>query len=341
LSAIRVLWIDDDAGFVRPLAAFLSRCGCEVARLTAGRTALAALGGASFDVVVIEWHLSDVSGRDLLAAFVNTPPSTPVLVLSRYIDLESAREAGRLGACRVRRKPIGCVDLLAEIRNCATPDALPAPSEWSWTARARDLLLDAAAGLATSPAQTGDVAVDILKRLARLLTEPGASIPEIASGTRAFRHLRSSPECKLDIAIDACRIIDAAVFDFSSLEPVILDVVAEFQRCGGETRLSEEATARRLGVSSSHLGRLLRRQTRLDWRGWSVAARLRVVLRDLGSSAAPLKMIAFDRGWHSYEQFCRDVHDQLSISPGEFRKVIRSRDQDAQVGVSTLQAGII
>jgi DNA-binding NarL/FixJ family response regulator len=341
LGAIRVLWIDDDAGFVRPLAAFLSRSGCDVTRLATGRSAIAALGCGSFDVIVIEWQLSDIPGRDLLERFAGADVTVPVLVLSRYVDLESAREAGRLGACRVRRKPIGCVDLLVDIKACAATHTPPPSAEWSWTARARDLLLGAAADLAASPGRAAGDGADTLRQLGSLLTERDASIPEIASGTKAFKYLRFSAGHGVASAMEACRILDAAVFDSRSLDPVIVDVVAEFECNTSVTRLSEAGTARRLGVSSSHLGRLLCRQTHLDWRSWSVAARFRSVLRDLGSTGAPLKTIAFAHGWRSYEQFCRSVRYQLGVSPGEFRNVVRFRDRDAQVDVSVLQASII
>ena len=63
-----ILITEDDVAFARMLESFLSRKGYDVTTRYNGQEALAAMGDASFDLLITDLKLPDTSGIDLLDA---------------------------------------------------------------------------------------------------------------------------------------------------------------------------------------------------------------------------------------------------------------------------------
>jgi DNA-binding NtrC family response regulator len=104
LVGLSVLVVDDEALLRRRLAAHLEALGADVTSvetLAAARNQIAAL---EFDFVLLDIHLPDGLGLDLLRAGT-IPPSTGVVVMTAQGGVEGAVEAMRFGALDYLVKP--------------------------------------------------------------------------------------------------------------------------------------------------------------------------------------------------------------------------------------------
>ncbi len=104
LAGLGVLVVDDEALLRRRLAAHLEALGADVTiveTLAAARNQIAAL---EFDFVLLDIHLPDGLGLDLLRAGT-IPPTTGVVVMTAQGGVEGAVEAMRFGALDYLVKP--------------------------------------------------------------------------------------------------------------------------------------------------------------------------------------------------------------------------------------------
>jgi signal transduction histidine kinase len=107
----RLLVVNDDAGVRETLAAVLRANGHTVQ--TAGRLWEAAhlLRQAPCDLVLLDLHLNDAEGRDVLQEVRALAPNAAIIVLTGYATLESALHALRAGAHDYLVKPTDVEEL--------------------------------------------------------------------------------------------------------------------------------------------------------------------------------------------------------------------------------------
>jgi DNA-binding NtrC family response regulator len=105
-DAIHVLVVDDDSDVRGLLAAVLeSDGGAKVTEAASGAEAMSILGREEFDVAVVDVHLPDHSGLEILRWARAAEIDTELIVLTGYADVETAVEAMRLGAYDFITKP--------------------------------------------------------------------------------------------------------------------------------------------------------------------------------------------------------------------------------------------
>jgi AraC-like DNA-binding protein len=98
--------------------------------------------------------------------------------------------------------------------------------------------------------------------------------------------------------------------------------IERLQTAGKESGGIREATlAREFGIDPAHLGRLVRRATGLGFRDWKLGIRLRLAVRALAESDAPVKWVAHESGFASTAQFDRGFRRAFGMTPGEFRRL--------------------
>jgi two-component system response regulator RegA len=110
-----VLVVDDDPTFREQLAKSVRRRGHHV--LTADGTARA-LGVANtvlLDAAIIDLHLGEESGLDVLRALLASTPRIRAVILTGQTSGEGAAEAKRCGAVALVSKPCDVDDLLAAV----------------------------------------------------------------------------------------------------------------------------------------------------------------------------------------------------------------------------------
>jgi len=114
---IRVLIVDDEQSMRDLLAIMLRQAGYEVTVADGGETAIEALKGDSFDLVVTDLRMRKIDGMAVLRAAKEHSPRTVVLVVTAYASTETAVEAMKLGAYDYVTKPFKLDELKVTVAN--------------------------------------------------------------------------------------------------------------------------------------------------------------------------------------------------------------------------------
>jgi len=110
-GTIRLLLVDDEDTLRASCASVLSHDGYDVSVCGHGREAQELLGRRTFDVVLLDWYMSEVPGRELLRTVIAAHPATFVLVMTGNPSIDSSLEALRAGAWEYLPKPFSAMQL--------------------------------------------------------------------------------------------------------------------------------------------------------------------------------------------------------------------------------------
>ena len=113
----RVLIVEDDEIFLRPLRRTLEVAGFEVLALPSGEEAMDALKSEDVDVVLTDKRLPGMDGVELVRRIKADHPDLAVVMMTAYGTIESAVEAMRLGAADYLVKPYDSAELLIVLRD--------------------------------------------------------------------------------------------------------------------------------------------------------------------------------------------------------------------------------
>lgn len=117
-SPISILLIEDDA-FTASLVQFmLERQQMQVTCVADGRKALQLLAETpSFDAVLLDWLMPQVSGMEVLVKFKQSPAwaAIPVVMLSAVDDGQEIARAFKAGASDYLTKPFDPQEMLARL----------------------------------------------------------------------------------------------------------------------------------------------------------------------------------------------------------------------------------
>ena len=102
----RVLLVDDQPELRRLFRRNLNKIGHVVVEAWNGRVAVDLVQQLSFDVVISDVHMPDMSGIELLAALRELEPDLPVVLTSGSPGRPAVLEAGDLGAYAYLVKPV-------------------------------------------------------------------------------------------------------------------------------------------------------------------------------------------------------------------------------------------
>jgi DNA-binding response OmpR family regulator len=112
---IRLLLVDDEAGFTAVLAKRLTHRQVDVTAALSGAEGIQALRGRSFDVAVLDLKMEDMDGLEVLKIFKKLDPQMPVIMLTGHGSESSAQEGIQLGAHDYLTKPYEFEDFLDKI----------------------------------------------------------------------------------------------------------------------------------------------------------------------------------------------------------------------------------
>ncbi|MDP1832374.1 MAG: sigma-54 dependent transcriptional regulator [Geothrix sp.] len=104
-TPLRVLVVDDDPGMRDGMALSLKRSGFFTEQARGGEEALRMVRPGAYDAVVTDLRMPGMDGLQLTARLKAVDPGLPVLLITAFGSLESAREAMRLGAFDFLSKP--------------------------------------------------------------------------------------------------------------------------------------------------------------------------------------------------------------------------------------------
>jgi len=106
MKGARILVVDDDQSSRDLLARILSSAGHNVTAVADGREAIAAIEGADPpDLVVSDIRMAEVDGLQVIDAYRERAPDTPVILVTAFGNIDGAVEAIRRGAADYLSKP--------------------------------------------------------------------------------------------------------------------------------------------------------------------------------------------------------------------------------------------
>jgi two-component system, response regulator YesN len=186
----RLLVVDDDIGTRSTFDAILRLDGFDVATTAHGNGALSLLRALEFDIVLVDLHLPDMSGLDILRLMHSKCCDTQFILMTGFSSAVSAVEAMKLGACEYLEKPLTEQALLDAVRSASQPVT---SNHVSLRQSAADRAL---APLANDPGKlegTSRCINEALRIVHRRYREPGLRIRTVA------KELAISPEhlCRL------------------------------------------------------------------------------------------------------------------------------------------------
>ncbi len=120
---IRLLLVDDEAGYVQVLTKRMGKRGIDVTAALSGSAAIQTLRKQSFDVSVLDLKMEDMDGIEVLKIFKKMDPEMPVIMLTGHGSETAAREGIEFGAHDYLTKPCDLEELITKIRAVARRDA--------------------------------------------------------------------------------------------------------------------------------------------------------------------------------------------------------------------------
>src|SRR5437867_12402284 len=112
----RLLIVEDDDIFLRPLQRSLEVAGYDVLAAPSGEDAIDLLKREDADIVLTDRRLPGMDGVELVRRIKAEHPDVALVVMTAYGTIESAVEAVRLGAEDYLVKPFEVAELLLVIR---------------------------------------------------------------------------------------------------------------------------------------------------------------------------------------------------------------------------------
>ncbi len=115
-SRIRLLLVDDESDFREAAGAYFQKMGYPVTLAANGQDALEALNDAVFDVAVLDIHMPEMNGLELLKRIQATDAETQCIMLTGGGTIENAVESMKAGAFDFLTKPakLNELDLLIQ-----------------------------------------------------------------------------------------------------------------------------------------------------------------------------------------------------------------------------------
>lgn len=117
----RVLVVDDEFGMRETLVAILETAGYDVTEASDGAVALATARAQSFDVIVMDIRMPELTGVEVLASLVHPPPQ--IILMTAYALEEQLRDARENHVFAIMEKPFQVPYLLRIIAQAAATAA--------------------------------------------------------------------------------------------------------------------------------------------------------------------------------------------------------------------------
>ena len=106
------LIIDDEQRFANMLAKRLSLRGCECEVSYKGLEAIDLVARKQFALVLLDLHLPDLYGVEVLARIKEISPKTPVVIITGHGSEKDREICMQYGAHAFMNKPVGIEDLI-------------------------------------------------------------------------------------------------------------------------------------------------------------------------------------------------------------------------------------
>lgn len=112
----KILVIDDERDILTLLDRYLTKHGFDITTSSTANTGLELLKKASFDLVISDFRLPDMTGLELLKQVKALDMGTAVIIITGYSDIRMAVEVIKYGAADYLTKPLYPEELLHLVR---------------------------------------------------------------------------------------------------------------------------------------------------------------------------------------------------------------------------------
>ena len=114
----KILVVDDEILILESLQADLEQAGYIVGGSSNGEEALVKLAQDSYNLLITDLMMDNMDGIELIARVRELDSDIPIIIITGYVELESAIAALRLGAEDYLHKPYNHEELLLRIKKC-------------------------------------------------------------------------------------------------------------------------------------------------------------------------------------------------------------------------------
>ena len=121
---VRVLLVDDEAGYVSVLSKRLAKRHFQVTTALSGTEGIRTLRDDDFDVAVLDLKMADMDGIEVLKVFKKMFPKMAVIMLTGHGSEQAAREGMKHGAFDYLTKPCELEDLVEKIREATQEETI-------------------------------------------------------------------------------------------------------------------------------------------------------------------------------------------------------------------------
>ena len=113
----KILVIEDDVAFCKLVEKFLTKNGYEIATAFSAEEARNKTKIEPFDLILTDLRLPDTDGMTLMSEFKTDFPSTPVVLMTGYSDINTAVKAIKKCAADYVSKPFNPDEVLIVVAN--------------------------------------------------------------------------------------------------------------------------------------------------------------------------------------------------------------------------------
>ncbi|RYG29097.1 MAG: response regulator, partial [Chitinophagaceae bacterium] len=102
----KILIVDDEISVCTLLTRFLSKNGYDAQSCTSGAEAMRLLKNEHFDIMLCDYHLQDINGKELFEKIQPLYPHIIVIFITGYADVRVAVDLIKNGAYHYLSKPL-------------------------------------------------------------------------------------------------------------------------------------------------------------------------------------------------------------------------------------------
>lgn len=119
-KSIKLLLVDDEVDFLKSLSERLSLRAFEVTTASDGKQAIKAAKKGHFDVAILDLRMPGMDGTEVLKVLKDKHKWLEVVMLTGHGSVDSAVEAGKLGAFGYLEKPYEFDNLVGMLKDAYT-----------------------------------------------------------------------------------------------------------------------------------------------------------------------------------------------------------------------------
>jgi len=127
----KILIVDDEVSVCTLLTRFLSKNGYDAQSCTSGAEAVRMLKADKFDIMLCDYHLQDINGKELFEKIQPLYPHIIVIFITGYADVRVAVDLIKNGAYHYLSKPLYPDEILKIIDNASQEGNVPAVNKFS------------------------------------------------------------------------------------------------------------------------------------------------------------------------------------------------------------------